>query len=123
MDIKHIAVIGAGTMGSGIAQVCATTGYRVALIDIVPEQLERAMAFIAKSVEKLGAKGRLTDQQREAALTNITTAGEVAAAAVADFVIEAVVENLEIKQQVFAELDGCTQADVILASQSQRMGV
>jgi 3-hydroxybutyryl-CoA dehydrogenase len=123
MDIKHIAVIGAGTMGNGIAQVCATYGHQVTLIDIVPEQLERAMTSINKSVEKLHSKGRLTDEQREAALSNITTATEVAAAADADLVIEAVVENLEIKQRVFAELDELTRPEVILASNTSSISL
>jgi 3-hydroxybutyryl-CoA dehydrogenase len=123
MDIKRIAVIGAGTMGNGIAQVCATTGYQVTLIDIVPEQLEKAMASINKSVEKLHSKGRLTDGQREAGLTNVTTAGEVAAAADADLVIEAVLENLEIKKKVFIELDNCTRSDVILASNTSSISI
>ena len=123
MDIKKIAIIGAGTMGNGIAQVCATTGYQVTLIDIVPEQLEKATASISKSVEKLHSKGRLTDEQREAALTNITTAGKVAAAANADLVIEAVLENLEIKKKVFIELDDCTSADAILASNTSSISI
>lgn len=123
MDVNHIAVIGAGTMGNGIAQVCATTGYQVTLIDIVPEQLEKAMASIQKSVEKLHSKGRLTDEQREAGLTNIVTAGEVAAAADADLVIEAVLENLEIKKKVFIELDDCTRPDVILASNTSSISI
>jgi 3-hydroxybutyryl-CoA dehydrogenase len=123
MDIKRIAVIGAGTMGNGIAQVCATTGYQVTLIDIVPEQLEKAMASINKSVEKLHSKGRLTDGQREAGLTNVATAGEVAAAADADLVIEAVLENLEIKKKVFIELDDCTRSDVILASNTSSISI
>jgi 3-hydroxybutyryl-CoA dehydrogenase len=123
MDIKKIAVIGAGTMGNGIAQVCATTGYQVTLIDIVPEQLEKATASINKSVEKLHNKGRLTDEQREAGLTNVTTAGEVAAAADADLVIEAVLENLEIKKKVFIELDNCTRPGVILASNTSSISI
>jgi len=123
MEIEHIAVIGAGTMGHGIAQVCATTGYQVTLIDIVPEQLERALASIRKSVEKLHSKGRISDAQREAALTNITTAAEVTAAAEADFVVEAVVENLEIKKRVFAELDECTRPEVILATNTSSISI
>jgi len=123
MDIQHIAVIGAGTMGNGIAQVCATTDYEVTLIDIVPEQLERAMASIARSVDKLHSKGRLSDEQRDAALANITTATEVAAAAEADFVVEAVVENLNIKERIFAELDECTRPEVILASNTSSISI
>ncbi len=123
MNIQHIAVIGAGTMGNGIAQVCATYGYQVTLIDVVPEQLDQAMASIKKSVEKLHSKGRLTDEQREAALTNITTATEITAAAGADLVIEAVIENHDIKKQVFAELDERTRPEVILASNTSSISI
>ena len=123
MDIERIAIIGAGTMGNGIAQVCGATGYQVTLIDVVPEQLERALASINKSVGKLHSKGRLTDEQREAALANITTASQVTAAAAADFVVEAVVESLEIKERVFAELDECTRPEVILASNTSSISI
>ena len=123
MDINNIAVIGAGTMGNGIAQVCATYGHRVTLIDVAPEQLERATAMITKSVEKLHSKGRLTDEQLEAALANITTAGEVAAAAGADLVIEAIVERLDVKQKVFAQLDELTRPEVILASNTSSISL
>jgi len=123
MDINHIAVIGAGTMGNGIAQVCATYGYQVTLIDVVPEQLDRAKASIKKSVEKLHSKGRLTDEQREAALTNVTTASELAAAADADFVVEAIIENAEVKKHVFAELDERTRPEVILASNTSSISI
>ncbi len=123
MDIERIAIIGAGTMGHGIAQVCATTGYQVTLVDVVPEQLERAMASIARSVEKLHGKGRIDDEQRDAGLMNITTASEVAAAAEADFVVEAVVESLEIKERVFVELDECTRPEVILASNTSSISI
>ena len=123
MGINHIAVIGAGTMGNGIAQVCAAYGHQVTLIDVAPEQLERATASINKSVEKLHDKGRLSDEQREAALGNISTAGEIAAAGDADLVIEAIVENLDIKQKVFAELDDLTRPDVILASNTSSISL
>jgi len=123
MEITHIAVVGAGTMGNGIAQVCGTYGYRVTLIDVVPEQLERAMAAIKTSVEKLHSKGRLTDEQKAAGLANVTTAAAVAAAGDADFVVEAVVENLEIKRRVFAELDERTRSEVILASNTSSISI
>lgn len=123
MDIKHIAVVGAGTMGSGIAQVCATSGYQVTLIDILPAQLERALISIARSVEKLHSKGRLSDEQRQAAEQNIVTAGELSAAAGADLVIEAVVEDLGVKQRTFAELDELTRPDVVLASNTSSLSI
>ena len=123
MNIQHIAIIGAGTMGNGIAQVCATCGYQVTLIDIVPEQLDQALASIKKSVDKLHGKGRLTDEQREAALTNITATTEVAAVANADLVIEAVVESAEVKKRVFAELDEHTRPEIILASNTSSISI
>jgi len=123
MEIKHIAVVGAGTMGNGIAQVCATYGYRVTLVDVVPEQLERATTSIKTSVEKLHSKGRLTDEQQQAALANVATATDLAVAADADFVVEAVVENLEVKQRVFAELDRRTRPEVLLASNTSSISI
>ncbi len=123
MDIRHIAVIGAGTMGSGIAQVCATYGYTVTLIDVVPEQLERAQATIRQSVEKLHAKGRLTDAQRDAAWSGIRTSLRMEDAADADLVVEAVVERLEVKRDVFAQLDRLTRPEAILASNTSSISI
>lgn len=123
MDIRHIAVIGAGTMGSGIAQVCATYGYTVTLIDVVPEQLEKAQASIRQSVEKLHAKGRITDAQRDAALSGIRTSLRMEDAADADLVVEAVVERLEVKQEVFAQLDRLTRPEAILASNTSSISI
>jgi 3-hydroxybutyryl-CoA dehydrogenase len=123
MDIERIAVIGAGTMGHGIAQVCATTGYQVALVDIDADQLERALGSIKQSVEKLHEKGRLTDEQREAGLANVTTATELEAAADADFAIEAVVENVAVKKEIFTRLDQLTRPDVILASNTSSISL
>lgn len=123
MGIEHIAVIGAGTMGGGIAQVCAATGHQVTLIDVAPKQLERAVASISQSAEKLHSKGRMTDEEREAMMKNIITATEVAAAADVDLVIEAVFEGLEVKQQVFVELDELTRPEVILASNTSSISI
>ncbi len=123
MDIKHITVIGAGTMGHGIAQVCAVAGYGVTLIDIAPEQLERALDSIRKSVEKLHSKGRLTDEQRDSALENITASTKLEVAAEADFAIEAVVENLDVKKGIFTRLDELTAPEVILASNTSSISL
>jgi 3-hydroxybutyryl-CoA dehydrogenase len=123
MAVEHIAVVGAGTMGHGIAQVCATAGCRVTLIDIAPGQLERAMASIHRSVEKLHGKGHLSDEQCHAALSNITTTTEVAAAVAADFLIEAVVEDITVKGQVFRELDELTRPEVVLASNTSSISI
>jgi len=123
MDFEHIAVIGAGTMGHGIAQVCATSGYQVTLVDIDPEQLTRALASIEKSVQKLHSKGRLSDEQRDAGLNNVTTSTEMDAAADADFVVEAVVENVAVKRKIFSQLDELTGAEVILASNTSSISL
>lgn len=123
MDIRHIAVIGAGTMGSGIAQVCATYGYTVTLIDVIPEQLERAQAIIRQSVEKLHAKGRITDAQRDSALSGVRTSMQMEDAGDADLVVEAVVERLEVKQEVFAQLDRLTRPEAILASNTSSISI
>jgi 3-hydroxybutyryl-CoA dehydrogenase len=123
MNTERIAVIGAGTMGNGIAQVCAVTGYQVTLVDIIPQQLERALANIRQSVDRLHEKGRLSDEQRQAALTNIATATDLEAAASADFVIEAAVERLEIKREIFARLDELTRPEVILSSNTSSISI
>jgi 3-hydroxybutyryl-CoA dehydrogenase len=123
MDIGRIAVIGAGTMGHGIAQVCATTGYQVTLVDIDPAQLERALGSIQRSVEKLHSKGRLTDEQREAGLENIDTSTALEMAADADFAVEAVVETIAVKREIFTQLDELTRPDVILASNTSSISL
>jgi 3-hydroxybutyryl-CoA dehydrogenase len=123
MDVNHVAVIGAGTMGHGIAQVCATSGYQVTLIDIDPEQLTHALASIERSVGKLHDKGRLTDEQRDAALDSIATSTELDAAADADFAVEAVVENVAVKRKIFSQLNELTDSEVILASNTSSISL
>jgi 3-hydroxybutyryl-CoA dehydrogenase len=123
MDIEQITVVGAGTMGHGIAQVCATSGYQVTLVDIDPEQLARALASIERSAEKLHAKDRLTDEQRDAAVENITTSTELEAASDADFVVEAVVENVAVKKKIFSQLDELTDPQIILTSNTSSISL
>jgi len=123
VDVERIAMIGAGTMGHGIAQVCASNGYQVTLVDVDAEQLTRALRAIEKSVTKLNSKGRLTDEQRDAALNSISTATDLEEAAGADFVVEAVVENVEVKRKIFSQLDEFTDRDVILASNTSSISL
>ena len=123
MDIERIGVVGAGTMGHGIAQVCAVAGYQVVLIDIDPDQLARGLQAIERSVEKLHSKGRLSDEERQAGLGNVSTSTELEAATGADFVVEAVVEDLAVKTGIFTQLDELTRPDVILASNTSSISL
>ena len=123
MTIQSIAVIGAGTMGNGIAQVCATSGYAVTMIDVVPAALEMGMQTIGKSLGKLAEKGRISEEQKNAALKAITTAGALQAAASADLIIEAATENVELKLKIFRDLDALARPGVILASNTSSISL
>src|SRR3990170_554737 len=104
MDVKRIFVVGAGTMGNGIAQTTAVAGYQTTMTDIDPKAVERAMVTIGRSVEKLSAKGLITDDQKGAAMS-IATSNDLEPARQADLVIEAATENPQVKLELFAELD------------------
>ncbi len=122
MEIKHIFVVGAGTMGSGISQTAAVSGYQVTMMDVVPEQLERARKMITESVEKLRGKGVIAQPQVNAA-GQITYVDSYAAVAGADYVIEAATENPELKLKIYAELDHLAQPEVILASNTSSISL
>ncbi len=120
--IRKIFVVGAGTMGNGIAQTAAVSGFEVTMMDVVPEQIERAKKTIDKSTAKLLEKGKITPAQREAAL-NIRTTDSLTEAADADLVIEAATENPSIKLDIFRDLDGITRPDAILASNTSSIPI
>lgn len=122
MEIQKIFVVGAGTMGNGIAQTAAVSGYQVTLMDIVPEQLERAKGTIAKSVEKLAAKGVLSEAQRQAALS-IPLVEDLAPASEADLVIEAATENPDLKFKIFRDIDQQTRPGAILATNTSSISI
>lgn len=122
MDIHSIFVVGAGTMGNGIAQVAATSGYQVTMMDVVPGQVERAKATIAKSVEKLLSKEAITEEQMQAAL-NIKTSMTLEGVASADLVIEAASENPELKLKLFRELDQAAMPVAILATNTSSISI
>ncbi len=122
MDIRSILVVGAGTMGNGIAQVAATSGYQVEMMDVVPGQVERALATIARSAEKLAGKGVITEEQRQAAL-GIKTGHTLDGAASADLVIEAATENPELKLKLFRDLADRIKPGAILASNTSSISI
>lgn len=122
MDIQHIFVVGAGTMGNGIAQTAAVSGYRVTMMDVIPEQLQRGQAAIAKSVERLVAKGGLSDAQKQATLT-IAATESLDGVPEADLVIEAATENPQLKDKLFADLDRLARPEVILASNTSSISL
>ena len=122
MTIKHIFVIGAGTMGNGIAQVAATSGYQVTCMDVMPAALEKAKAAIAKSTSKLLEKGVITAEAKASAdaiqyVSNMDTMKD------ADFVIEAATENPELKFKIFKDMDANARAGVILASNTSSISI
>ncbi len=122
MEIKSIFVVGAGTMGNGIAQVAATSGYQVEMMDVVPGQVERAKVAIAKSIDKLLSKEVITEAQKEAAL-GIQTSMALDNAAKADLVVEAATENPELKLKLFGDLDKIAKPGAILASNTSSISI
>jgi 3-hydroxybutyryl-CoA dehydrogenase len=124
MDSIHtIGIVGAGTMGHGIAQVAAQSGYLVILVDAVPAALERGRAQIGKGLERLVTKGKLAAEDRDQALGRLTTGGDLAALAGADLVVEAVVEREDVKRTVLSELDRACPADTILATNTSSISI
>jgi len=122
LNIQKIFIVGAGTMGNGIAQTAAVSGYQVTMMDVVPAQLEHAQATIAKSVEKLASKERISADQREAAL-NISTTSNLDQVPEADLVIEAATENPDLKAKIFTDLDRLARPEVILASNTSSISL
>jgi 3-hydroxybutyryl-CoA dehydrogenase len=121
---QRIAVLGSGTMGNGIAQVCATYGLQVALQDVDDAALERALGSIDRSLQRLRKAEKLTDDQVQEAKGRITTTTELAAAVDGvDAVIEAVPEKLELKQTIFADLERMAPSHAVLASNTSNFSI
>jgi len=123
MAIDKVMVIGAGQMGSGIAQVAAQSGCRVWLRDLSEELVDRGLAGIRKFLEKGVERGKLSREEADATLGRITGTVEAAPAAECGMVIEAVVENLEVKEKVFSELDGICPPETIFASNTSSLPI
>ena len=122
--MKNIAVIGAGTMGNGIAHVFAQKGFKVQLIDAQVTALEKAMATIEKNLDRQIAKQTITAEDKVSTLANITTYAAIEeGVANADLVIEAATENSEIKKKIFASLDEHTKPDCILATNTSSISI
>lgn len=123
MAVKKVLVIGAGTMGAGIAQLCAQQGLEAVLTDISLDLSEGALAKIEKGLDGRIAKGKITAADKEQVLSHMTAAGDLSPAADADIVIESVIENLDIKKQVFGELDRLARPEVILATNTTSLSI
>ncbi|MFN5590548.1 MAG: 3-hydroxyacyl-CoA dehydrogenase NAD-binding domain-containing protein [Bacteroidota bacterium] len=122
--MKQIAVIGGGTMGNGIAHVFAQCGYAVNLIDVKQEMLDKAMATITKNMDRQVAKGSLTEEQKLASLSNIKCYTQLSdGVANADLVVEAATENVEIKLNIFRQLDALTPPHCVLASNTSSISI
>jgi 3-hydroxybutyryl-CoA dehydrogenase len=122
-QIKRIGVVGAGTMGNGIAQVFAQAGFEVRLVDTVTPALDRARDAIAKSLGKFVEKGKLTADDRDSALGRLKTASDIGSLADADYIVEAIVEDASAKRDLFGQLDAITRPDVILSSNTSSISV
>lgn len=122
--MKNISVIGSGTMGNGIAHVFAQNGYAVSLIDISEKALEKALATIAKNLDRMVAKERISISDKEATLKNITTFTEIAEGVKsADLIVEAATENKELKFKIFRDMDEHAPEGCILASNTSSISI
>jgi 3-hydroxybutyryl-CoA dehydrogenase len=123
MDISTIGVIGAGTMGNGIAQAFAVAGLPVTMTDIGAPQLDRGMKAIDASLDRLVKKEKMAAADKAAALGRIRTATDLAALKDCDLLIEAAIENLELKLKLFAQLDGLAKPDALIASNTSSISI
>jgi 3-hydroxybutyryl-CoA dehydrogenase len=123
MEIKRVGVIGAGTMGNGIAHVFARGGYDVTLCDVEQRFLDRGLDTIAKNLGREAGKGKITPEQEQAALKRIHTVLDRKQLADCDFVIEAATERLDIKTEIFRDLDRILKPEVILASNTSSISI
>jgi 3-hydroxybutyryl-CoA dehydrogenase len=123
MDIKRVGVIGAGTMGNGIAHVFARSGFAVILCDVEQRFLERGIATIAKNLDREVAKNKISADDKTATLARISGVVDRGALAECDFVVEAATEKFEIKAEIFRDLDRVARAEVILASNTSSISI
>ena len=123
MPIEHVGVIGAGTMGNGIAHVFASSGYQVTLCDVEQRFLDRALETIGRNLDREVAKGKTSAEDKTAALKRIVPALQRTQLAKCDFVIEAATEKFEVKAEIFRDLDRICRAEVLLASNTSSISI
>lgn len=123
MSIEQIAVIGAGTMGNGIAQVCAVAGYQVLLVDVAEAALERGVATLSKNLERQVNKGTLDAERASAAKARIRTSTDYAQLSTTQLVIEAATENLQLKQRILQQVAANVAPDCLIATNTSSLSV
>jgi 3-hydroxybutyryl-CoA dehydrogenase len=123
MDIRTVGVVGAGTMGNGIAQVFAQAGFTVRLVDVAQPMLDRARHTIEKSLDRLVEKSKLAAAVRDAALSRVSTTTALDTLADADYIVEAIVEQAEGKRALFARLDALAKPAALLASNTSSISI
>ncbi|EEL42767.1 3-hydroxybutyryl-CoA dehydrogenase [Bacillus cereus Rock3-42] len=123
MGVQKIVIIGAGQMGSGIAQVCAMAGYDVKVQDLKQEQLDRGLAIITKNLARQVEKGRMKEEEKEATLNRLTVTLDLDCVKEADLIIEAAVEKMDIKKKIFANLDEIAPEHAILATNTSSLPI
>jgi 3-hydroxybutyryl-CoA dehydrogenase len=123
MSIKTVGVIGAGTMGNGIAQVCAAAGLKVIMQDIAEAQLQQGIETIAVSLDRMIKKEKISEADKQSALSNISTATTLESLSEVDIVIEAATENESLKLKIFEQLDHIARKDAILASNTSSISL
>jgi len=124
MSIFNVTVIGAGTMGNGIAQVFAQKGFKVVLVDVQQAQLEKALATIEKNLDRMVTKGTIAGEEKVETIANISTNTSISVGvAAADLVVEAATENVELKLKIFGEIDAAAPANAILASNTSSISI
>jgi 3-hydroxybutyryl-CoA dehydrogenase len=122
--IQNISVIGAGTMGNGIAHVFAQNGFKVILIDVSQQQLEKALATVSKNLDRQVSKGTITDEAKQSCLQNITVNTSLAEGVkYAQLIIEAATENVDLKLKIFKEMDENAAPDCILATNTSSISI
>ena len=120
---NQVGIVGAGTMGNGIAQACASAGLRATMMDVSASALERGMGTVSKSLERLVSKEKITSEQRDAALGRLATTSELQGLADCDLVIEAVFEDMDLKKTIFTKLDEICKDGAILATNTSALNI